>query len=89
MTNLELEYGFFILLNYNKLNGKRSGDMIIKDEFDLLKYYNTIKLRYILGSGCLWLNLNYLIGQFTFEKNYEDLITVPYLMDERKKLVEQ
>ena len=91
MPNLEPESGFFLLVNFNKLKGRRFGDMVINDEFDLLKYfYNTIKLRYILGSGCLWPNPNDLIGRFTYAKSYEDLIEVSCLMDESaKKLVKQ
>jgi len=89
MKGLEPESGFFILLNFNELKGMHYGDFIINDEFDLLKYfYNTIKLRYILGSGCLWPNSEDLIGRFTYAKSYEDLIDVSLLMDKTiKKLV--
>ena len=91
MPNLEPESGFFLLLNFNELKGKQYDDLIIKNEHDLLKYfYNTIKLRYILGSGCLWPNHDDIIGRFTFAKNYEDLIEVSCLMDESaKKLVKK
>lgn len=89
MKGLEPESGFFLLVNFNKLKGMHYGDMTINNEFDLLKYfYNTIKLRYILGSGCLWPNKDDLIGRFTFAKSYEDLIEVSELMDQSiKKLV--
>ena len=89
MPNLEPESGFFLLLNFNELKGKHFGDMTINTEHDLLKYfYNTIKLRYILGSGCLWPNPDDIIGRFTYAKDYEDLIEVSCLMDESaKKLV--
>ncbi len=89
MKGLEPESGFFLLVNFNKLKGMHYGDMTINNEFDLLKYfYNTIKLRYILGSGCLWPNKDDLIGRFTFAKSYEDLIEVSELMNQSiKKLV--
>ncbi len=89
MKNLEPESGFFLLLNFNELKGMHYQDMVINNEFDLLKYfYNTIKLRYILGSGCLWPNKDDLIGRFTYAKSYEDLIEVSNLMDKSiKKLV--
>ena len=89
MNGLEPESGFFLLVNFNKLKGMHYGDMTINNEFDLLKYfYNTIKLRYILGSGCLWPNKDDLIGRFTYAKSYEDLIEVSELMDKSiKKLV--
>ena len=89
MPNLEPDAGFFLLLNFNQLKGKHYENMKINNEFDLLKYfYNTIKLRYILGSGCLWPNQNDLIGRFTYAKSYEDLIEVSCLMNNSiKKLV--
>ena len=89
MKNLEPEAGFFLLLNFNELKGKHYNDFTINNEFDLLKYfYNDIKLRYILGSGCLWPNEEDLIGRFTFAKPYKELIEVSTLMDQStKKLV--
>lgn len=89
MKGLEPESGFFLLVNFNKLKGMHYKEMVINNEFDLLKYfYNTIKLRYILGSGCLWPNKDDLIGRFTYAKSYEDLIDVSKLMDQSiKKLV--
>lgn len=86
MPGLEPESGFFLLLNFNKLKGMHYKDMTIENEFDLLKYfYNTIKLRYILGSGCLWPNPNDIMGRFTYAKSFEDLIEVPKLMDKSIK----
>ena len=89
MNNLEPEAGFFLLLNFNELKGLHYKDITINNEFDLLKYlYQDIKLRLILGSGCLWPNNEDLIGRFTFAKPYEDLIEVSTLMNEStKKLV--
>ena len=89
MNNLEPEAGFFLLLNFNELKGLHYKDITINNEFDLLKYlYQDIKLRFILGSGCLWPNEEDLIGRFTFAKPYEDLIEVSTLMDQStKKLV--
>ena len=89
MDGLEPESGFFLLVNFNKLKGMHYNDITINNEFDLLKYfYKTIKLRYILGSGCLWPNDNDIVGRFTYAKRYEDLIEVSELMDRSiKKLV--
>ena len=86
MKNLEPESGFFLLLNFNELKGTQYDNFKIENEFDLLKYfYNTIKLRYILGSGCLWPNSDDIIGRFTYAKSYEDLIEVSKLMDKSVK----
>lgn len=89
MPKLEPESGFFLLVNFNELKGMHYKEFTINNEFDLLKYfYNTIKLRYILGSGCLWPNSNDILGRFTYAKSYEDLIEVSELMDQSiKKLV--
>ena len=86
MKNLEPLSGFFLLLNFNELKGLQGDNITINNEFDLLKYfYKTIKLRYILGSGCLWPNKNDIIGRFTYAKPYEDLIEVSVLMDKSIK----
>ena len=86
MKNLELESEFFLLLNFNELRGLTGENITIKNEFDLLKYfYKTIKLRYILGSGCLWPNKNDIIGRFTYANPYEDLIEVSTLMNQSIK----
>ena len=86
MKGLEPESGFFLLVNFNKLKGMHYKDMTINNEHDLIKYfYNTIKLRYILGSGCLWPNSDDIIGRFTYAKSYEDLIEVSNLMDQSIK----
>ena len=86
MKNLEPLSGFFLLLNFNELKGLQGENITINNEFDLLKYfYKTIKLRYILGSGCLWPNKNDIIGRFTYAKPYEDLIEVSVLMDKSIK----
>ena len=89
MPHLEPQSGFFLLLNFNELKGMHYENITINNEFDLLKYYyNTIKLRYILGSGCLWPNKDDIIGRFTYAKSFEDLIEVSCLMDKStKKLV--
>ena len=91
MPKLFPESGFFLLVNFNKLKGLSYNDFTITDEETLLKYfYNTIKLRYILGSGCLWPNKNDIIGRFTYAKSYEDLIEVSELMDQSiKKLTKK
>lgn len=91
MNRLEPESGFFLLLNFNDLKGTQFENFKIENEFDLLKYfYNSIKLRYILGSGCLWPNSEDIIGRFTYAKNYEDLIEVSTLMDKSiKQLIKQ
>lgn len=86
MKNLEPQSGFFLLLNFNELKGLTGENITINNEFDLLRYfYKTIKLRYILGSGCLWPNKNDIIGRFTYAKPYEDLIEVSNLMNQSIK----
>lgn len=75
LNNLEPESGFFLLVNFNGLRGKRYGDKVIENEVDMLRYfYKAIKLRYILGSGCLWPNADDIMGRFTFAKDKSELV---------------
>lgn len=75
LEHLEPESGFFLLLSFNGLRGKRYGEKVIENEVDMLQYfYKTIKLRYILGSGCLWPNADDLMGRFTFAKDKAELV---------------
>ena len=75
LDNLEPESGFFLLLCFNGLKGKHYGNDVINNEVDCLRYfYKKIKLRYILGSGCLWPNENDIMGRITFAKPKEELV---------------
>lgn len=75
LENLEPESGFFLLLCFNGLRGKHYMDDVINNEVDCLRYfYKSIKLRYILGSGCLWPNESDIMGRLTFAKSKEELV---------------
>jgi len=88
LKNLEPESGFFLLLSFNGLRGKRYGDKVIENEVDILRYfYKTIKLRYILGSGCLWPNADDMMGRFTFAKDKAELVYLYCRMLEAVKML--
>ena len=70
------ESGFFVLLDYTGLLGKKSNyGRIISSETELLKYmYEQEKIKLILGSSISWPNNNQLIGRVTTALTREDLV---------------
>jgi len=86
---LEVESGFFAVIDFTKLKGKLYNGNIINTEEDLLRFfYNEIKLRFIIGKSMLWPNENELIGRVTFAKERNEIINYCVKINEAiKKLV--
>ena len=83
----DVKAGFFIVLDFTELKGKRYGDGIINDDEDLLIYlYKKINLRYLIGKSIAWPNEDELVGRFTFAKSEEEIIT---MIDKLKKALEE
>lgn len=83
----DVKAGFFIVLDFTKLKGKRYEDGIINDDEDLLIYlYKKINLRYLIGKSIAWPNEDELVGRFTFAKSEEEIIT---MIDKLKKALEE
>lgn len=72
---IEVESGFFAVIDFSKLKGKSYNNKIINNEEDLLRFfYNEIKLRFIIGKSMLWPNENELVGRVTFAKERKEII---------------
>lgn len=86
---IEVESGFFAVLDFSKLKGKTYNGNIINTEEDLLRFfYNEIKLRFIIGKSMLWPNDNELVGRVTFAKERQEIINYCIKINEAiKKLV--
>lgn len=83
----DVKAGFFIVLDFSELKGKRYEDGIINDDEDLLIYlYKKINLRYLIGKSIAWPNEDELVGRFTFAKSEEEIIT---MIDKLKKALEE
>lgn len=67
--------GFFIIVDFTGLKGKKYNGKIIETEEDLLMFfYKTIYLRFLIGKSFAWPNKNELVGRFTFAKNTDEII---------------
>lgn len=83
----DVKAGFFIVLDFTELKGKRYKDGIINDDENLLIYlYKKINLRYLIGKSIAWPNEDELVGRFTFAKSEEEIIT---MIDMLKKALEE
>ena len=67
--------GFFIIIDFTALKGKKYNGKIIETEEDLLMFfYKTIYLRFLIGKSFAWPNKNELVGRFTFAKDTDEII---------------
>jgi len=80
--NLEPEAGFFAILNFNELKGKKYQEKEIKTERQMLEFfYYTNRLRFLIGQSISWPNPKDLIGRVTFALEPEKLINSFLLMN--------
>ncbi len=64
--NLEIESGFFALLDFTKIKGMKYQDKIINTERDLLEFfYKTCRIRFLVGKSISWPYEDELIGRVT------------------------
>ena len=69
------EYGFFAVMDFTKLKGKKYGDKVIENDFDMLEYfYIKGKVVYIMGESVNWPNSDELIGRINFALTKRALI---------------
>ena len=67
--------GFFVIIDFTSLKGKKYNGKLIETEEDLLYFfYKTIYLRFLIGKSFAWPNKNELVGRFTFAKNSNEII---------------
>ncbi len=83
----DVKAGFFIVLDFTALRGKRYEDGIINSDEDLLIYlYKKINLRYLIGKSIAWPNEDELVGRFTFAKSEEEIVE---MLDKLKMALEE
>ncbi len=82
INGLEPEAGFFVILDFTGLKGKKYNNEIINTEEDLVRiFYKTIHLRFIMGKSIAWPDDNMLIGRFTFAKDIDEIVNAFVLMN--------
>lgn len=80
--NLEPEAGFFAILDFTELKGKKYEDKEIKTERQMLEFfYYTNRLRFLIGQSISWPNHKDLIGRVTFALEPDRLINSFFLMN--------
>lgn len=73
--SLEPQAGFFAIIDFTDLKGKKYNNQEILTEEELLKFfYKEIKLRFIIGKSMLWPKEDELIGRVTFAKERIEII---------------
>ena len=73
--NLEVESGFFALLDFTKIKGMKYEGEVINTERDLLKFfYKTCRIRFLVGQSISWPYKNELIGRVTTALEDEKMI---------------
>ena len=73
--NTEPESGFFAVMDFTKLKGKKYGNKVIKNDCDMLEYfYIKGKIVYIMGMSVSWPNEDEIIGRINFALTKKALI---------------
>lgn len=71
----EPESGFFAVMDFTKLKGKKYDNKVIKNDFDMLEYfYIKGKIVYIMGESVSWPNEDEIIGRINFALTKKALI---------------
>ena len=87
--NLEVESGFFAILDFTKLKGMKYDGEVINTERDLLKFfYKTCRIRFLVGQSISWPYENELVGRVTTALDNEKMIIAFRNMHNALKLLE-
>lgn len=70
------EAGFFAILDFTGLKGMKYKGRPIRSEYDLLKFfYETYRIRFLVGQSISWPYENELVGRISYSIEEEKLIT--------------
>ena len=73
--NTEPESGFFAVMDFTKLKGKKYENKVIENDCDMLEYfYIKGKIVYIMGMSVSWPNEDEIIGRINFALTKKALI---------------
>jgi len=87
-NNLIPETGFFILIDFTKIRGKKINKKIINNDVDLIiELFKKEKIKFLPGSSFGWNNDEQIIGRITFSKEWDTLFEdMKVLSDILKKI---
>lgn len=81
-NNTYPQSGFFALVDFTKLIGKRYGNNVIKNDADFLTYlYQKTKINCLMGLNFSWPYPEEIVGRFNFAIEKRDLIHNLYLIN--------
>lgn len=84
--NLEPDSGFFALIDFTPMKGRKYRGRLISTERDLLKFfYKTGRVRFLIGQSISWPYEEELIGRVSFALEDEELIRAFSLMNHAMK----
>lgn len=87
--NLEVESGFFAILDFTKIKGMKYKGQTINTERELLNFfYKTCRIRFLVGRSISWPYEEELIGRVTIALDDEKMIKSFDMMNESLKLLE-
>ena len=87
---LEVESGFFAILDFTRIKGMRYNQEMITSEKDLLKFfYKTCRIRFLVGQSISWPYSEELIGRVTFALEDDRMIKAFYQMYQALLLLEE
>lgn len=73
--SLEPQSGFFAILDFTELRGKKYQGQVLETEEDVLKFfYQEIQFRFIIGKSMVWPNKDELMGRVTYAKEREEIV---------------
>ena len=87
-SNLEVESGFFTLLDFTKIKGMKYKGEVINTERDLLQFfYKTCRIRFLVGQSISWPYKDELIGRVTTALDDEKLVNAFKNMNKALRLL--
>jgi len=88
-TNLEVESGFFAILDFTKIKGMKYNGQVINSEKDLLTFfYKEGRVRFLVGQSISWPYENEMVGRVSFALDDDVLIKAFYQMNKALHLLE-
>lgn len=88
--NLEVESGFFSILDFTAIKGMKYEDEVINNERDMLKFfYKTCRIRFLVGQSISWPYKDELVGRVTFALPDEKIINSFKLMKDALNLLKE
>ncbi len=78
--------GFFAIVDFTNLIGKKDDEIVIKNDIDFVRFlYKTTKINCLIGLNFSWPNENEIVTRFNFAIEKKDLIHCLYLINKAIK----